>query len=76
MELSFLFISNNSKISEDKKCIIYNLAYPEKIDISEKNINKNLQPNAITFAELSYIDPNTYEPQYSTPKILLGNLPF
>lgn len=28
-------ISNSSKISEDKKCIIYNLAYPEKIDISE-----------------------------------------
>lgn len=41
---------------------------------SQNNINKNLQPNAITFAELSYIDPNTYEPQYSTPKVLLGNL--
>ena len=41
---------------------------------SQNNINKNLQPNAITFAELSSIDPNTYEPQYSTPKVLLGNL--
>lgn len=41
---------------------------------SQNNINKNLQSNAITFAELSYIDPNTYEPQYSTPKVLLGNL--
>lgn len=41
---------------------------------SQNNINKNLQPNAITFAELNYIDPNTYKPQYSTPKLLLGNL--
>lgn len=41
---------------------------------SQNNVNKNLQPNAITFAELSSIDPNTYEPQYSTPKVLLGNL--
>lgn len=41
---------------------------------SQNNINKNLQPNAITFAELSSINPNTYEPQYSTPKVLLGNL--
>ena len=28
-------ISNNSKVSEDEKCIIYNLANPEIIDISE-----------------------------------------
>lgn len=41
---------------------------------SQNSINKNLQPNAITFAELSYVDPNTYEPQYSTPKVLLGSL--
>ena len=41
---------------------------------SQNNINKNLQPNAITFTELNYIDPNTYKPQYSTPKLLLGNL--
>lgn len=41
---------------------------------SQNSENKNLQPNAITFSELSYINPNTYDPQYSTPKILLGDL--
>ena len=41
---------------------------------SQNSVNKNLQPNAITFAELNYVDSNTYEPQYSTPKVLLGNL--
>ena len=31
----FELIKDNSKVSEDEKCIIYNLANPEIIDISE-----------------------------------------
>lgn len=41
---------------------------------SQNSVNKNLQPNAITFAELFSIDEVTYEPTYSAPKILLGDL--
>lgn len=41
---------------------------------SQNSVNKNLQPNAITFAELFSIDEKTYEPTYSAPKILLGDL--
>lgn len=41
---------------------------------SQDNSNKNLYPKAITFSELLGIDNTNYSPQYSTPKVLLGDL--
>lgn len=40
---------------------------------SQNKVNKNLKPNAITFSELIKIDTN-YIPNYSEPKLLLGDL--
>lgn len=41
---------------------------------SQDDTNKNLLPKAITFSELLGVASDTYAPQYSTPKILLGDL--